>query len=225
MIDAIVVPQGAEYKAVCRGLEKEKHSALAIISIPMGFNQTKVAAKIADLKSLNVRRLVIMGLCGSLSEEYSVGDVVLYQSCFDPHQQITLETDQELTTTIHHYLPSASLVTSYTSDRVVNLASEKQQLHHNYQTDVVDMEGFSYLQLLQNQNIAVAILRVISDDPTHDIPDLTQAISDQGQLKILSLIVVMLKHPLAAIQLIKGSLKGLKKLEKTVKTLRLINNI
>ncbi len=222
MIDAIVVPQGAEYKAVCRGVEKDQHSSLTVVSIPIGFNQTKVAATVAYLKSLNVERLVIMGLCGSLSEQYSVGDVVLYQSCFDPHQQITLKTAQELTTTIHHYLPSASLVTSYTSDRVINLASEKQQLYRTYQTDVVDMEGFSYLQLLQSQNIAVAILRVISDDPQHDIPDLTQAINDQGQLKILSLTVVMIKHPLAAIQLIKGSLKGLKKLEKTVEKLNLI---
>ncbi len=225
MIDAIVVPQGAEYKAVCRAIDKEKHSSLAIISIPMGINQAKVAAKIAYLKSLNVKRLVMMGLCGGLSKQYSVGDVVLYQSCFDPHKQISLETDRELTTTIHDYLPSASLVTSYTSDRVVNLASEKQQIYRTYQTDVVDMEGFSYLQLLQKQNIAVAILRVISDDPQHDIPDLTQAISDQGELKILPLTVTMLKHPLAAIQLIKGSLKGLKKLENTVQKLTSITNI
>ncbi len=224
MIDAIVVPQGAEYKAVCRAIKKETDSSLAIVSIPMGFNATKVAEKIADLQSLNVKRLVMMGLCGSLSEKYSVGDVVLYQSCFDPHKGITLETDRELTTTIHHHLPSAFLVTSYTSDRVINLASEKRQLYHTYTTDVVDMEGFSYLQLLQNHNIAVAILRVISDDPQHDIPDLSQAINKQGQLKILPLTVAMLKQPFAATQLIKGSLNGLNKLEKTVENLSLIIN-
>lgn len=225
MIDAIVVPQGAEYKAVCRAINKNKNSSLPIISIPIGFNQAKAETQIAHLKSLNIQQLVMVGLCGSLSDQYSVGDVVLYQSCFDPHQQITLETDEKLTKTIHHYLSSGSLVTSYTSDRVVNLASEKQQLFQTYQTDVVDMEGFSYLQILQSHNIAVAILRVVSDDSKHDIPDLAQTINDQGKLKALPLTIAMLKHPLGAIQLIKGSLKGLKQLEKIVRQLNLVVNM
>ena len=215
MIDAIVVPQGAEYKAVYRAINQDKNSSLPIISIPIGFNQAKAQTQIDYIKSLKIKKLLIVGLCGSLSEEHSVGDVVLYQSCFDPHHQITLETDPKLTKAIHDQLSSASLVTSYTSDRAIDLASEKQKIYDTYQTDVVDMEGFSYLQLLQNHNIGVAILRVVSDHSKQDLPDLTKAISDRGPIKIFPLIIAMIQRPLAATELIKSSLKGLKQLEKT----------
>ncbi len=243
MIDAILVPQGTEYKAVCRGV-KDSHSAstwrevpslhsgvdklratqrlspsIPIVSLPIGFHKVEGEKAASHLKALNIQRVVMMGLCGSLSKEYFIGDIVLYQSCFDPHQQVTLETDQKLTTTIHHHLATVSLVKSLTSDRVISSAQEKQQLYRTYKTDVIDMEGFGYLQLLQDHNIAVAMLRVISDDAKYDIPDLTQAIGDRGQLKTLPLTIAMVKQPLAAIRLIKGSLQGLQILETTVKQL------
>ncbi len=219
MIDAIVVPQGAEYKAVCRGVKDSGSASLPILSIPMGFHQIEAEKAISHLKALNIQRIVIMGLCGSLSQKYSVGDILLYQSCFDPHQQITLQTDNKLTTNLEHHLGKVQLVSSLSCDRVINLASEKQQLYHTYKTDVIDMEGFGYLQILQDNNIAVAMLRVVSDDARYNIPDLTQTIGDRGQLKTFPLTIAMLKQPLAAIRLIKGSLQALQTLEKTAKKL------
>ncbi len=228
MIEAIVVPQGAEYKAVKSGINKTNNSRLPIIAIPIGFNQTEIAAKIAYLKSLKIKKLVMMGLCGGLSPKYSVGDIVIYQTCFEPNQQITLETDFSLTNSLYEQLSDASLVTGFTSDRFINLAQEKQQIYGKYQTDVIDMEGFSYLHLLKEHNIAIAILRVVSDDCRYDVPDLSQAINERGILKNLPLTIAMLKQPLAAIRFIKGSLQGLQILEniaqKTVISYQLRNN-
>lgn len=214
MIEAIVVPQGAEYKAVKGGVNTSNNSSFPIIAIPIGFNQTEVAAQLVYLKSLKIKKIVMMGLCGGLSPKYAVGDIVIYQSCFERNQQITLETDLPLTNSLYQQLPHASLVKGFTSDRFINLAQEKQQIYEKYHTDVIDMEGFGYLQLLKEHNIAVAILRVVSDDSRYDVPDLSQAINDQGTLKNLPLTIAMLKQPLATIRLIKGSLQGLQILEK-----------
>lgn len=219
MIDAILVPQGAEYQAVCRGISNSPSKSTLILSIPLGFNQIAGEKVISRLKALNIQRVVMTGLCGSLSPEYCGGDIVIYQSCFDPQQQITLKTDLELITMLQQCLVTASLVTSLTSDRIISFASEKQRLHRTYQTDMVDMEGFNYLELLHQHHIAVAMFRVVSDDARSDLPDLTLAIGDDGQLKILPLTFAMLMQPLAAIRLIKGSLSGLNRLRTTVQQL------
>jgi hypothetical protein len=75
------------------------------------------------------------------------------------------------------------------------------------------MEGFAYLEELQKRGIAVAMLRVVSDDLTGDLPDLSQAIDGKGNLKTASLAIAMLRQPLAATRLIRGSLIGLKALQ------------
>jgi hypothetical protein len=61
-------------------------------------------------------------------------------------------------------------------------------------------------------------LRIVSDDRCGDLPDLNQAIDSQGNLQTLPMAIALIKQPMAAIRLIKGSLTGLKALEQiTVK--------
>ena len=130
----------------------------------------------------------------------------------------TLETDEELTTTLKNQLnPKISLVTALTSDRVIHSATDKQSLATTNPATVVDMEGFTYLQTLQSQGISVVILRIVSDDINHDLPDLNQAINQDGQLQTIPMIISMLRQPLASIRLIKGSLKGLQILQQVAK--------
>ncbi len=60
----------------------------------------------------------------------------------------------------------------------------------------------------------MAILRVVSDDSLHDIPDVTSAINSDGSLQPLPLALALIRQPLSATWLIRGSLKGLKILER-----------
>jgi nucleoside phosphorylase len=105
-------------------------------------------------------------------------------------------------------------VKGLTSDRVISLAAEKQNLHQKFGVDVVDMEGFALLEFFQNLNVSIAMLRVVSDDAVHDIPDLTTAISTEGKIQPLPLVSTFIRQPLAAARLIRGSLQGLKILER-----------
>ncbi|MEH2391579.1 MAG: phosphorylase [Nostoc sp.] len=220
-IDTILVAQGAEYKAVCRGLSGITGSIPTIIAIPIGMKpllkylqQSQGNRQFLAPKS----RVLIMGLCGSLSDRYTVGDIVLYQDCvYSGKRQ---ECDRTFTAQLHSYLSEkVSLVKSLTSEHVIWSAAEKRHLGETLAADVVDMEGFTALEFFNAAGVDVAMLRVVSDDCQHNIPDLTSAINSDGSLNPFPLAMGMLRQPLTATRLIRGSLKSLKVLEQVTNRL------
>ncbi|MGL5075351.1 MAG: phosphorylase, partial [Waterburya sp.] len=221
-IDTIVVPQGAEYQAVCRGLKQarrqkgdlyqvEQVKNPQVVSIPIGMNHVQQILADRVFKITKPQKVLIMGLCGSLVPQYSVGDPVLYQCCWNlDHEYLNL--DISLNTIIQQKL-AVDLVTGLTSDRLIYQSKEKQNLSQQYPVSVVDMEGYGYIKELQHRGISVAMLRVVSDDLAGNIPDLTKAIDQDGNLQGLSMAISLLQQPVAATRLIKGSLTGLKILQ------------
>lgn len=214
-INTILVPQGAEYKAVCRGLSGVTGSIPTVVAIPVGMKP--LLKYLQQGEFLAPSRVLIMGICGSLSDRYTVGDVVLYQDCV--YQGKRLECDRTFTTQLHSDISEkASLVKSMTSDRVIWSAAEKRRLGE-MAADVVDMEGFTALEFFNAAGVTVAMLRVVSDNCQHDIPDLTPAINSDGSLNPFPLAIGMLRQPLAATRLIRGSLTALKVLEQVTNRL------
>ncbi|QSJ17335.1 phosphorylase [Nostoc sp. UHCC 0702] len=213
----ILVPQGAEYKAVCRGLSRVTGFKPTLMPIPIGAKALNEYLQ-RCLENENFRnhlqpQVLVMGICGSLTKHYGVGDVVLYLDCI--YQGKLRECDRSFTAQLHSCLQEkVSLVKSLTSDRVICSAAEKQHLGETLGADVVDMEGFAALEFFHQFGVAVAMLRVVSDDCQHDIPDLSSAINPDGSLQAIPLALGLLGQPIAATRLIRGSLKGLKVLEK-----------
>jgi nucleoside phosphorylase len=216
-INTIVVPQGAEYQAVCRGLAKAKvKHRIQVIAIPLGVEQ--MSQVLVDYGAIisNSTNVLIMGLCGSLSNAYAVGDSILIESCVDLDHHL-IDLDAELTASIQRKLSKSSmeidLVAALTSDRIITQAKAKEILAQEYAASIVEMEGSSYVRALTNQGKSVAMVRVVSDDLRGNIPNLNQAINSQGNLQTLPLAIALIKQPIAAIRLIRGSLTGLKTLE------------
>ena len=209
-IDHIVVPQGLEYQAVRRGLLQAKAKGVRIIAIPIGDRHTEAALTNYSQQLANARGVLIMGLCGSLCETYTVGNGVVVKSCANKNRD-WLNLDDELTTVIQDKL-SVDVVYGLTSDRLITRSSEKLKLAKEHQASIVDMEGYGYISHLQQQG-SVAMLRVVSDDVKGDIPDLGHAVDEHGQLKTIPLAIALCKQPVAAIRLIRGSLTGLKALQ------------
>ncbi|MEA5578936.1 phosphorylase [Anabaena sp. UHCC 0451] len=220
MINTILVPQGAEYQAVCRGLSRVTGFQLQVIAVPLGMKPLYQFLE-KNCQHLNQpnQRVLLMGLCGSLNQHYNVGDIVIYEDCV--YQGNLLECDRNLTESIHQQLgDKVSFVKGLTSDRVISLAAEKRNLHQQFSADVVDMEGFATLEFFQQQGVSVVMLRVVSDDSLHDIPDLTSVITADGSLQPLPLVWKLISQPLAATRLIRGSLQGLKVLERVAYCLK-----
>ncbi len=230
-INTILVPQGAEYKAVCRAFRGVASSIPTVVAIPVGMKPLLkyLHASPANAQFLTPKsRVLIMGICGSLSDRYKVGDILLYQDCLYQGQQ--QECDRTFTAQLHSALLTPhsplptphsplNLVTALTSDRLIWSAAEKRRLGETLAADVVDMEGFTALEFFNAAGVDVAILRVVSDDCQHNIPDLTSAINSDGSLNPFLLAIGMLRQPLPATRLIRGSLTALKVLEQVTNLL------
>ena len=219
-IHAILVPQGSEYQAICRGLSRIVPTP-PVVPIPIGpeplTRHLKKLQQAGYFSNHQQPRVLLMGLCGSLSHRYSIGDIVLYKACVYKSKAAPSPLhpcDPTLTTLLQENLKErASLVRSLTSDRIVWSAAEKRHLGQMYDAAVVDMEGFAALEVLSQAGVAVAMLRVVSDDCEHDLPDLTSALSPDGSLQRLPLAIGLLRQPLAATRLIRGALQGLQVLQ------------
>lgn len=213
MIDIILVPQGAEYQAVRRGVGRAQLPT--VVPIPVGpaplrryLDTWQQADTIAG------KKLLVMGLCGGLVPLHAIADTVLYRECLNRAEPgVALPCDATLSAWLQQKIAEAAMVSALTSDRLVSSVQEKRQLAQQYQAAVVDMEGFTALEVLQQAGATVAMLRVVSDNAQHDLPDLAQSIDPSGTLRPLPLAWGMLRQPIAASRLIRGSLRGLKTLE------------
>jgi nucleoside phosphorylase len=219
MIDTILVPQGAEYQAVCRGLSQTTAAIPRVLAIPVGMQSvTEYLQQWQKQQQSSPSGVLVMGLCGSLRQDYAVGDMVLYQHCIY-HKQVQ-ECDRTLVSQLSSRLDQhVSLVKGLTSDRLIWSTKDKRYLAEAYNSDVVDMESFAVVKFFQHIGVPVAVLRVVSDDCQHNIPNLTTAISPDGSLQAIPLAWGLIRQPIAATRLIRGSLQGLKVLQKVSKLL------
>lgn len=218
--ELVLVPQGAEYLAVCKGLEKAcAVNKPKVLSIPVGMEPvTRYLTEIQGIfTSYSSPRVLILGLCGSLSPRYGIGDLAVYQECAieSDNQLLVRPLDLQLTNLLREKLETkTNLVRGLTSDRLIWQGKEKLQLGQMYNASVVDMEGFAALEVLDRNRVRVTMLRVVSDDCNGDIPNLNNVISTDGKIEPRPLAIAMIKKPLAAFRLIRGSLIGLKRLQK-----------
>lgn len=234
MVDVILVPQGIEYQTVRSGLGRIRGKVPVVVPIPVGGSAVKSYLQgwlqgvlFSDERQMQV---VVVGLAGSLSPRHRVGDVVLYRDCtvLKPQEQtlnkdlteqktqdsehpVIFACDHSLTQLLQRRLDrNSAIVNALTSDRVIHVAEEKQTLAEVYEAEVVDMEGSAILETLSTHQVAVAMLRVISDDCHHDLPDLTAAIRSDGTLHPARMAIVMMRQPIAALRLIRGAWQGLR---------------
>ncbi|MFN4269927.1 MAG: phosphorylase [Thermosynechococcus sp.] len=200
----VLVPQGAEYRAVQRRL---RHANVAILPLRAGSAAVTTPALITALKVLPAM-ILVLGVCGGLHPEDRVGEVVVYTTCQDEEGQ-TYFLDQRLSAKL---TPAWRRVRGLTVAAPLSQAQEKQALAARWGVEVVDMEGVPLLEALGG--VPVVMVRVISDGGDRDLPDLSQAFDSQGNWRPWPLAIAMLRKPLAAAHLIQGSLKALKVLEK-----------
>lgn len=214
-VQIILVPQGAEYQAVCQGLKQVSHPPV-VLSLPVG--SAPVRRRLEQLQQTgyfaNQPRVLMMGLCGSLVPFLQAGDPVLYQTVLSRSSSLPpLPCDRALTNTLHQRLgEQVLLVTALTSDRVICTAAEKRVL--SQEASVVDMEGYTALEFFHQTGTPIASLRVVSDDCHRDIPDLSAAFNAAGNLQPGKAAIAMFRQPLAAAHLIQGSLQGLQELKR-----------
>lgn len=218
-VQVILVPAGAEYQAVMRGLKAVPH-APPVVAVPAGPAAFRAFLETWEGRSrFEDQEILLIGLGGSLSPQHSVGDAILLEQVWDAAERDGSQgyfCDRTLTDELAQRL-GAPVGTGVTCDRVITTVAEKRRLGDRHQAAVVDMESAVLLAAMPQAK--VAILRVISDDCGHDLPDIAGAIGPDGSLRADTLARSFLRRPFAALKFISGSLQALKTLEQITLTL------
>lgn len=222
----VMVPKGAEFKAVKNGLntassEAQDRDLPQLVSLPVGPDPVKAFLGQWCQESRGIlpqTRVVLMGLCGSLTPRLEVTDAVIYERCINgvsgqAERTLHCRNDLIVGSPKNSFL-SVIPVTGVMCDRVISSAVEKQEIGATFQADVVDMEGFAALEILLDQVAEVSMLRVVSDDAAYDLPDLSGAFDPDGNINPWVMTRQFILRPLGALRLIQGSLLALKQLEK-----------
>jgi nucleoside phosphorylase len=210
----ILVPQGAEYQAVKRGLAQ---SRIAIVAIPAGLKPVEsfLTQHWDNVSEKRVDQVIVLGLCGGLRPELAIGDAVIYASCQNFAQRFwKCETKRQCHTDI---VSNAKSVKAISSDKVIATSQEKQLINQTSGCDVVDMEGAAILAFFAALHIPVTMLRVVSDDAAGDIPDLSAAIDADGKLQGRQLAIGLMREPRKGLRLVRGAIVGLRALAKLAK--------
>jgi Phosphorylase superfamily len=212
--DILVVPQGAEFKAVQRGLTRSG-ARLQIIPIAIGPGPTAVrlAAAIESGQLRSGMRVLVLGLAGGLGP-VAIGDRLIYGSCAWEGGQGDL--DPQGRDWLSARLPGVTIGQAWSSDRLVGTAEFKRSLQAKTGAICVDMETSALVTGLGKAGIRLGVLRVISDDVTTNLPNLDGTVDGEGNLQPLALAGAFLRQPIGAAALIRGSLRGLARLEATV---------
>src|ERR1700676_3975652 len=159
----ILVPRGFEADAVRRA-----ELSARVVAVPPG------AAAASALPPFEAGETgVVVGLCGALRRLES-GDVAIYAREADGARTSVL--DRPLVDALTAALPGALVVSACTTDRVVTAAATRTALARRFDADVVDMEGVPLATALTARGVRFAMVRVVRDDASRDLPQIGGAI-------------------------------------------------
>ncbi len=210
-LEVILVPRGPEYDAVRRGCAGTA-AATSILAVPAG------SAAASALEGAAGSSFVILGLCGALDPSLRVGEVIACTSAIHAGESIAFD---EASTAHVAEATGARLGPALTLDRIVTARAERAALYRETGAEVVEMEGFHLAQRLVRQGCPVAMVRIVSDDASYDLPDISGAIDADGRLRPFALLAAFARAPRSALRFIGESRRALAALERT--TARLLS--
>jgi hypothetical protein len=186
----IVVPRGAEAAAVRRARPSAR-----VVEVAAGARAATGLPTFEDDDTV-----VVLGLCGALHGA-SAGDVVVYRRVVDDGASFALEA------ALRDGLASslgADVVDACTANHVVTTLAERSALASRYDATVVDMEGTHLAAALAARGIRFAMVRIVSDDDSRDLPALKRAIRADGSIDVLRIATAFARAPRAAYAFIRN---------------------
>ena len=190
MLATILVPRGPEAAAVRRA-----GTAARIVELPAGAASADALPDFAPHETV-----VVLGLCGALWR-MKTGDICVYGRVVDASNAFDLEA--ELVDELSRSVPRAMVVNACTTKRVVTSVTARSALAQRFNADVVDMEGTPLAVALAARGVPFGMVRVVSDDPSRDLPPIEDAIDDAGRIRPLALAIAFARAPRAAFGFIR----------------------
>lgn len=153
------------------------------------------------------RDVLIVGISGALSPEISFGDTVICPEmvaetgapavCDGDFTDRLAENFAGSKTTFHRG-------PGVTTNRVICSTAEKRRLYETYGGLTVDMESHSILSAAQEFGLRVGVVRVVSDDARHDLPEMNAAFDAEFNVRYLKMIAALVSSPFDSARFLKN---------------------
>ena len=170
--------------------------------------------------SLKPDSVLVIGLCGGLTESLPEGRVVAYTACKSTEAAKPMlscsptAVDQVVTLLVSSGVACDRAI-GITSPRI---ATNRQELLTMAESGaaVVDMESYSILETAATAGVPVAVLRVVADSLDRVLPNLNRALDDDGGLDGRKALRVALGSPVRTAKLLAGNKRAMQSLTKAL---------
>jgi|TARA_B100000315_G_C14582523_1_gene591263 adenosylhomocysteine nucleosidase len=170
-----------------------------------GANSDRANELASDLAQDGCDALISFGVAGALDPTLRPGDLII------PDQVISTNGDSFETSKdqLISHLGSRFIFKRGSllgSDNLIASVTEKQALHKSTGSIAVDMESIGVAQAARGHGLPFLVIRAISDAADQDLPAASyQAVDDQGNIRIGSILLELVKNPSGLPDLIKMS--------------------
>jgi len=227
-VQKLAVPPSAESPGLCgpnqvllvlsgMGPRSSRSKAEAVLGLACSQGGSSASVTTGDGRPDAV---LVVGLCGGLTDELSEGQIVLYSECRSTEaSEPVLSCSPAISKAIASELASASIdcerLPGITSRRIATTRVERMALAKRGAA-VVDMESHSILKAAAAAGIPAAVLRVVSDSFNRELPDFNGALNDSGGLDGRKALGVALRAPLRTARLLAANRRAIQRLEKAL---------
>lgn len=170
--------------------------------------------------SLKPDSVLVIGLCGGLTESLPEGRVVAYTACKSTEAAKPMLScsptaiDQVVTLLASSGMPCDRAL-GITSPRIAINRQERLALAGSGAA-VVDMESYSILETAAAAGVPAAVLRVVADSLDRVLPDLNRALDDTGGLDGRKALRIALGSPVRTAKLLVANKRAMQHLTKAL---------
>jgi nucleoside phosphorylase len=164
--------------------------------------------------------VLVIGLCGGLTESLPEGRLVAYTACKSTDSaKPLLSCSESSVDSVVTLLKSSGMdcdrAVGITSSRIATNREERRAVAQ-FGADVVDMESYSILETAAAAGIPAAVLRVVSDSMDRVLPDLNRALDAAGGLDGRKALRVALGSPIRTARLLAANKRAMQHLTKAM---------
>ena len=166
--------------------------------------------------------VLVIGLCGGLTESLRVQQIVAYTDCLStgPNKAPPLQCSPDLTngivTRLRHEGITVDHVIGITSPRIATTKADRLVLAKSGAA-AVDMESYPIVSAAACAGVPVVVLRVVSDSLDTEMPDFNPALNAHGALDGRKALWIALGSPLETFRLLAANKRAIERLTPAVK--------
>lgn len=169
----------------------------------------------------NPDAVIVIGVCGGLTEAVPRGRIVVYGEClsagdWQPPLPCASIVTKAILETLHQHGIACDQVTGITSARIATTKQDRLSLAETGAA-VVDMESYDILAIAASAGVPAAVLRVASDSMDTTMPDFNRALNAEGGIRNLKALAVALRSPLSTLRLVAATRHAMEQLGPAVK--------